>query len=301
MSAYSSPYDPKSSYSTLNGGINTPITASVLGHMIVLFLIIFGIPYVAKNPEVLYEPVPIEIISSSELAEELNPQEEIAEPEPPPPVERAPTMIEEAPPEPVEPEPVIEELVPEPVQPPPPIETPESEVEKEVEPEKPVMLPVRKPKPPPKKEQPKEVEKPKKDFNNLLNNLAQEEPEQVAKEQLKPEPTRSQPGIRNGVLSNSELGNLIAQLSQCWNIRAGAKYAEDLHVDLDIVVNTDRTVQSVKIVDQYRYNSDPAFRAAADAARRAVINPNCSPLDLPAAKYNEWKFLPLRFDPKDML
>lgn len=98
----------------------------------------------------------------------------------------------------------------------------------------------------------------------------------------------------------TELDALRYQLSQCWNIPAGAQGAEDLNVEVKIVVNPDRTAQSVTIVDMARYNSDSFFRAAADSARRAVLNPNCSPLKLPADKYDQWHVTYVNFNPKDM-
>ena len=304
MSAYSSPYDMKNSYSTLSNKVNGPVTASVLGHLIVLFLIIFGIPFVAKNPEVLYEPVPVEIISSSDLDSQKDPVEPAeAKPEPPPIVEKAPTMVEEQPPkpEPVK-EPVIEEVKPEPSVPPPPIETPESEVAEE-EPEQPIILPTRKPKPPePKKvEKPKEEIKPKNDMNALLKNLAESEPAPTVQAAAETEQPTPKEGISAGRLSYGEIDSVRAQLNSCWNFPAGAKYAENLVVQLNLVMNTDRTVRSAKVVDQSKYNRDPAFRAAADAAMRAVRNPRCDPLKLPPAKYNEWKTITLNFDPRGVL
>jgi len=47
--------------------------------------------------------------------------------------------------------------------------------------------------------------------------------------------------------------------------------------------------------------SDPAFRAAAMAATRALRNPQCSPLELPPDKYQEWQTMTIHFDPKEML
>lgn len=303
MSAYNSPYDANNSYTTLNNTFNGSVTASVVGHIVLLLLIVFGIPFVAKNPEVIYEPIPVEIISSADLDSTKPPVEEAVEEPAPPPVKRQPPqMIEETPPEPV-PEPVIEDVIPEPTPPPPPIETPESEVKEEIEPEK-IILPTRKPKPPPPKqvEKPKEQEKPKQEdkMNALLKNLAlNDEPTPVVKEQQ--QEAVSTKGISAGRLSFSELDAVRAQISSCWNFPAGAKYAEELIVQIHLVMNTDRTVQSARVVDQAKYNRDPAFQAAADAALRAVRNPRCDPLKLPPAKYDEWKTITLNFDPRGVL
>ena len=99
----------------------------------------------------------------------------------------------------------------------------------------------------------------------------------------------------------SEEDALRRQLAGCWNVLSGAKYAEDLAVEVQVIVNPDRTVQNARIVDNGRYKRDPHFRAAADAAMRALRNPRCIPLDLPADKYESWRTTIIRFDPKDML
>ncbi len=44
---------------------------------------------------------------------------------------------------------------------------------------------------------------------------------------------------------------------------------------------------------------DPYYRAAAESARRAVMQ--CQNYDLPAESYDEWSELTLRFDPSEML
>ena len=55
------------------------------------------------------------------------------------------------------------------------------------------------------------------------------------------------------------------------------------------------------IVDTGRYAADAFFRAAADSAKRAVLNPQCSPLHVPPDKYEAWHNLDLFFNPKDVL
>ena len=46
---------------------------------------------------------------------------------------------------------------------------------------------------------------------------------------------------------------------------------------------------------------DRYFQAAAEAARRAVLNVNCQPLQLPPDKYEIWKEIRFNFDPSKML
>ena len=80
----------------------------------------------------------------------------------------------------------------------------------------------------------------------------------------------------------------------------GAREAESLVVDVEITVNADKTVSQARVVDQLRYSSDTFFRAAADSALRALRSPDCTPLQLPDGKYEQWKSITIRFDPKNM-
>jgi hypothetical protein len=98
----------------------------------------------------------------------------------------------------------------------------------------------------------------------------------------------------------SDMDALRHQLARCWNVPSGAVDAENLIVDVRVVVRPDRTVESATIVDQGRYGRDAFYQAAADSARRAVLNPACSPLDLPPDQYDTWKNMVVRFNPREM-
>ena len=102
-------------------------------------------------------------------------------------------------------------------------------------------------------------------------------------------------------LSMSEMDAVRRQLSRCWNVPTGSKDAGKLVVDVKVWMNPDRTVRRAQIVDRSRMSSDAQFRAAAESARRAVLNPRCSPLKLPPDKYETWKIFTVVFDPKDMI
>ena len=53
------------------------------------------------------------------------------------------------------------------------------------------------------------------------------------------------------------------------------------------------------VQDTGRYHNDPVFRAAADAAHRALMNPRCQPWPLPSDRYNGWRTITFNFDPRD--
>jgi hypothetical protein len=64
-------------------------------------------------------------------------------------------------------------------------------------------------------------------------------------------------------------------------------------------MNQDGTPVKAEIKDTGRYGNDPTFRAAADAAHRAVMNPRCQPWPLSAEKFNAWRTITFNFDPRD--
>lgn len=102
-------------------------------------------------------------------------------------------------------------------------------------------------------------------------------------------------------LSQSELDNMFRGIGPCWNVNAGGDYAEDLSVQLKVNINQNMDVIKAEIIDQARYDSEPHFRSAAEAARRALLNPRCKKLNLSPDKYEQWKSFTILFDPKDML
>ena len=67
-----------------------------------------------------------------------------------------------------------------------------------------------------------------------------------------------------------------------------------------MAMNSDGTVRQARIIDQGRLESDPFFRAAAESALRAVLNPRCNPLKLPPEKFKQWQNMTLIFDPQKM-
>jgi hypothetical protein len=71
-------------------------------------------------------------------------------------------------------------------------------------------------------------------------------------------------------------------------------------IEIRVTVRPDRTVSSATLLNPEKA-SDPFWRAAAESARRAVLNPRCSPLKLPPEKYDVWNSIIFTFNPKEML
>ena len=161
------------------------------------------------------------------------------------------------------------------------------------------------------KPEPKEILEPKKDieivvkkkpvkktFNvsTVLKDLENQDKEfkKVQEEtEVKQEEVFTEKVAPKWTMSDQEL--LEQQLYSCLNLNAGVANLEDIKPIIYIEVNPDRTVKSSKVVNKEKLNN-PSFRTAAEAAMRAVNNPDCSPLLLPEDKYEQWKEIKFTFD-----
>ena len=223
-------------------------------------------------------------------------------PSAPPPAPTPTPQVAQAQPEPPKPEPKPEQPPP-PPPPPAPAPTP-----KPPPPQPPQPTPP--PPPPPKPTPPPDPNKKKQDeqqFDALLKNLSKRAESQ--KTDAPPKPAQPQQQAKASSmpvaplgpqLTTSEIDVVKAQIERCWNPPAGAKEAHDLVVEISAEVAQDGRVISAQITSTARMG-DPFYRAAAESALRAVLNPQCLPLKLPPEKYEQWKSLDLTFNPKDLL
>jgi hypothetical protein len=100
------------------------------------------------------------------------------------------------------------------------------------------------------------------------------------------------------VVTASEIEGVRAMIRKCWSTQGGAR-GQNMIVTLVVQMNQDATPVRVEVKDVARYNSDPAYRFAADAAHRAIMNPRCQPWPLSPEKFNAWRFVTFNFDPRD--
>jgi outer membrane biosynthesis protein TonB len=298
---------------------------SGLLHLAVLALVIFGLPR-WQRPLEIGPAIPVEVVTLSEKPAapkaEPKPQPvklEPPKPETPPPAPTPPPVAEPLPPpEPApepEPEPEPQEVAALPPEPEPePIPVPEPEPKPKPEPEvkKPEPpKPVAKPKPPapkpkqeakkPEEKKPEEPQKPS--FLKTVEKLKQTTETAKVEPKPQPEPQPQPVAQRASVedqLARNELSELIRRkVEGCWNVPAGAREAENLLVEIKVVLNRDGSVYRADIVDNGRMG-DSFYRVAAESARRAIHI--CSPFsELPADRYDIWQTLTLRFNPKEML
>ena len=270
-----------------------PLAVSMLFHLIVVLLAITGLPYLKAEIPEIPDAITVEIVKADESPLSPPPDEKKHQPQqiekPPEAPPRPPQMTADEPPKPVAPEKPEE----------PDLALPLEKAPEQVKKPEPKMAPPPKPvkRPMQTQEQPKEKQE---DFKSLLKNLMPDEPTPSSPSQEKAQETSPLARFAQQ-MSMTEMQGLTAQLSQCWKLMSGARYAEDLIVEIKLSVNPDRTIRDAKIVNQLRYMSDSYFMAAADSALRAVWNPRCNPLDLPPNKYELWKEITVVFDPKEML
>ncbi|MFQ5763443.1 MAG: hypothetical protein ACE5GT_00800 [Rhodospirillales bacterium] len=282
---------------------------SVLFHVVVLAIGYFGLPYVQRDPVITDVPIMVEIVNVDEMTNapppapkpKKKPDQEAKKPPP----KKAPPKASPPPPPPKK---KVAALPPEPAPKAKPKPKPKPKQEAKPEPNpKPRLAaakPRRKPTPPdaftsvlktveklknkPPPEEKKKEKKEKKEAETFEQQMAKALTSRTARHNpLRP-------------LAISEIDLVRQQIQECWSLPAGARDAQDLAIEIKMVMNPDATVREARIQDQSRLRSDPFFRAAAESALRAVLNPRCNPLKLPPEKYHQWQTMTLIFDPRDM-
>lgn len=270
------------------------LIASAVFHIGVVVLGTVGLPHLSK-PKIISQPIAVEIVNAADITTTNKPptknqRKPVVEPKEPPKTEKK-----------VEAPPKVDVKEPPKVKP----------LEKKVEKKKDTVKPKPKTPPPPseKLEKPKEPEKKIEDkeeaiqqedpLASLMKNLQESEESTEGENTEKVEVESAIDAPFSEYMTQSELSSLTNQLIGCWNIPIGAKEVQGMVVEIHIWANPDRTVKRVEIQDQWRMANDPAFRALAESARSAVLNPRCSPLDIPLEKIKVWKdqYISVPFDP----
>ncbi len=309
--------------------MRTPSIVSAAVHVALLGAALLNLDFFGRKPPMEPEPVMVEFEAidkkaaaptvgnpppqpkDAPIAQETTkaPPPKSAEPPPAPPQPKPPEVTEAKPtPPPPKPEEKpkpevskpVEDLVamkpkePEPPKteqkPPKPEEKPKPEVKK---PEPP------KPPPPPKPAQTKNVDSM---IDDILKNKQSTQKIQTPENQPKPvqQVTRQAPAAPNlaAVVTASEIEGVRQKIRPCWNTQGGSR-DQAMIITLHVEMNQNGTPIKAELRDTGRYNSDPVYRAAADAAHRAIMNPRCQPWPLSPEKYNSWKNITFNFDPRD--
>lgn len=295
---------------------------SALLHVTVALLTLIGLPVLFDPEPLVVRAITVEVVNIADetAAPKISPQptppdpepepEKVANLPPPEPPKIAPPPAPEPAPAKTEAPPAIETPKPSPEAVPPPeprkVEKPKVEPE-EKKPESVTKPPQTTPKLKPRVKLAEKKERKTTDFQSVLKTVADIEEKRPQETDEKSEKAEKQPRQQTASafarqLTVSELDAIRSQIERCWNVPIGAREAGDLVVEVNVDMNPDGTVQRARLIDRNgRYGSDSFYRAAADSAMRAVLNPRCSPLRLPPDKYETWKNFTLNFNPRDML
>lgn len=307
--------------------MRTPAIVSAMVHVFVLGAAVLNLDFFGRTPPMEPEPVMVEFEAIDKKAgaptvATLPPQPKDApiaqETTKAPPVQSA-----EPPPSPPTPKPPEVTEAPKPPTPPKPEEKPKTEAAKPVEdlvalkpkePEKPkVEKPPEPPKPapeakkpePPKPPPPKPAP-PKQSVDSMIDDILKnkQSTQKIHTPEQSPKPvqqvTRQAPAAPNlaAVVTASEIEGVRQKIRPCWNTQGGAR-DQAMIITLIVEMNQNGTPVKAELRDTGRYNSDPVFRAAADAAHRAIMNPRCQPWPLSPEKFTSWKTITFNFDPRD--
>ena len=313
-----------------NDTFSVSLICSIAIHVLVIYFFVFGLPALfEKLPEeqvIVFEMLPVSEksnvptkIKQSEKAIENDEAKKVEQSKPKTeeevkPVEKEELVVkEETPaeePKPAPPPKVVEEKAPLPPEPkiaPPKESIKEQPQPKKVEPKKEVIPEKKKEASPPKKpaEKKKKVAN-KNDLDALLKNLEQSSEGTNAKSSKHARSKESNelqeskgPYDDRLSLSVSERSLIERQMTEHWNIPAGAQNLDQAQVILYIAFNQDGSVKDVSIVDTICLNVSASICSAlSDSALRAVKQ--ASPFQgLDPARYQVWKEFNFVFNPKN--
>lgn len=130
--------------------------------------------------------------------------------------------------------------------------------------------------------------------------LQQQREQEAANAAARQQPRRQAAAAPNAaaVLTASEMEGVRNKIRPCWNTIGGGR-DQNMIITLVIQMNKDGTPAKAELKDTERYNNDPNYRAAADAAHRAIMNPRCGQWPLSPAKYESWRYITFNLDPRD--
>jgi hypothetical protein len=100
-------------------------------------------------------------------------------------------------------------------------------------------------------------------------------------------------------LTAGEIRGLSDQIGECWNVDAGAPNLSQIVVELKVQLDGQGNVRNV--IAASGVPSDPRARAVYEAARRALLSPQCNPLKVPAAKLPTLMASTFRFNPRGLV
>ena len=289
--------------------MRTGLAISGAGHAVVLLWCV--VAFVARpNPTTSTEAVPVDVVSTSDLAQLTNGAKNAPMDEKPKPVADkvgAPTPVEDPLAKLANKEikaatdtpPMPERKPPEPKakKPPPAPADPIADALKKEEEKKPEPKKVEA-KPPPTPKKPAQ-EAPSFDSRQIAALLDKRTPQRIEATSTQVNGKLSLGGSdgKASQTSQNELGALQARLQQLWNPPAGAKDPRELTVEVEVQLKPDGTLAAPPVV--MTHGSSPLFLAAKDSAIRALYQGQPYTMLRPE-HYEDWKEVSIVFDPRYM-
>jgi hypothetical protein len=129
--------------------------------------------------------------------------------------------------------------------------------------------------------------------------MAQSAPSKARNSPSGGQPNGGNPGGNDtAALSADQRGAIGDHVRECWTKDAGALDIEKQRVLLTVTTDPDGVARKAEIVgDDIGRMSDPRFRAFAERARRAIMDPRCANLPLPNNVLGKVNILTFRFTP----
>ena len=304
---------------------------------IALHVLVIGwglISFSARSYEVPQESMPVDIISSDQLAKITAGLKNGEKNQPKPKVEKVADAkpIDEAIGKVTEKEPIVTDSTP------PPQEKPvDKPVEKKPDPPKPDIKPKdepkqaeKKPDPPKdviadalkqdeaKKPKPKQEAKPPPPQQQYKPKERTFDPNAIAKQiamnQDKRDPTHqavtgaalnasASYGMHSGTADSNVAtwkGAFATAVRRCFSFPYNGQDADQFSADIDIQMRPDGTVAADPVIVEVHGPSRSIATAMAESAKRAILQCQAYAF-LPKEQYNTWKYIPLTFELKDML
>ncbi|MDC1338075.1 cell envelope biogenesis protein TolA [Pelagibacteraceae bacterium] len=110
--------------------------------------------------------------------------------------------------------------------------------------------------------------------------------------------------IVTGKLTITEEQALQAQILVCWSIPLGLPYVpDDMLVKIELNLRPDGQIEKMEMLDHAKMNTPgkETFKTIAESVMRALRNPLCNPLRMPATGYERWKKIIFNFDATEQL
>ena len=105
-------------------------------------------------------------------------------------------------------------------------------------------------------------------------------------------------GNDTAALTADQRGQIGDHVRECWTIDKAAMGVDKMQVILQVMTDPAGVARMAEVAgSDVARMSDPVFRAFAERARRAVLNPSCATLPLPQHMLGKNSVLTFRFSP----